>query len=578
MKTKPIQTSFAGGEVTDLVLGRSESVIYQQGAEVMENFIPDSRGPGLDRGGTEYLDDVVSASTVGVRVQAFQVSGSLFYNLEFSNLALHIRTPENVAPAVGATFVTVYTNAQLRELRFVPVPAGNVLYVLHENVQPYKLTYTAATDTFTFAAVTFTSKPASWTGTNWPAVGAVFQGRLWLGRTPSGLQTFWASASGTYEDFSVSGTPVASDAILGVVMEHFGAIQWMIGTKTFVIGTLTGEYIVKSDTGVISAQDIQIERQSSYGSAFVEALMIGNRIFHVSAEGRKIRMMEYAFSKDNWVSDEASYFADHITENDPVLEIHWLPNPDSLLFAVLESGSCIYFTWEAEAEVHGWSPYNGVGTILSASSGLWNGRSVLTLITKRVVGLPLQVEITRLSASNPQYYMDCFTIDSAGGGTSVTGLPSLYNGLEVQVLTDGAVHPPQTPVGGAITLQWDATVVVVGFKYTPKLKTLPIDTGSAQGSSAADFKMYNKFIVRLIRSAMPLFEHAINYDEITGATIRPPTRHPTTPMGTPEPLITQDVELTILGWDRKAQIHIEQDLPLPLNIASIFGELSQENF
>ncbi len=566
MKTFPLQTSFAGGEVTDKILGRTESVIYQQGAIIMENMIADSRGPALDRGGTEFESEKAVA-TEEVLLEEFQVTGDKVYLLRFTPLLLEISTPDGTAPAVGASHVIVHTAGQISTIRVVPVPGGNAAYILHENVAVYKLTYNITTDTFTYAAVTFTAKPTSWTGTNWPAVGAVFQGRLWLGRTPSAPETFWASKSGLFEDFTnVSGNP--DEAILAVTMEHYGAIQWMIGTKNFVIGTLTGEYIVKSDTGIVASDDIQIDRQSTHGSSFADARMIGDRIFHISAGGKKIRMMEYSFSKNNWISDEANFFADQLVENDHFTKIVWLPNPTNLLFAQRESGNGTLFTWEAEVEVHGWSPYLLDGALVSCAGGLVNGNSVLTLATNRRTGI-IDYEHTPIDPDlDPTYYMDNWVSGTIGGDNrTITGLAHL-NGFDCQVLVDGAVHPNETPSGGSITLDFDATsTVIVGLQYTPKVKTMPIDTGSQEGTTKAHFKQFSKYLVHILDSAVPLIDGS-----------RAPTRFPATPMGTPEPLRTDFIEVSLLGWDRQAQVEISQDLPVPLNILAVFGELSQENF
>lgn len=564
MKTFPLQTSFAGGEVSEKVLGRTETVIYQQSAITMENFIPDSRGPALSRKGFKHRTQLSGVGS-NILLENLQVSGDKAYVLTFTNLLLTIAQPDGTAPAGGASHVIPHTGAQVSTIRVVPVPGGSAAYILHENVAVYKLSYAIATDTFTWAIVTFTAKPAAWTGTNWPAVGAVYQGRLWLARTPGAPETFWASKSGAPEDFT--GGVTAADAILGVVMEHYGAIQWMIGTKNFVIGTLTGEYIVKSDTGVISSQDIQIDRQSTHGSRFADALMIGDRIFHISAGGRKIRMMEYSFSKNNWISDEANYFADHLTEFNRFTKIIWLPNPGNLLYAQNELSDGAFFVWEAETDVHGWSPMSTAGQVLSCTASIVDGMSVHTIATTR--GIVVDIDHSVIDIFDDEYDMDSWIEGVIGGDKrTITGLNHLQ-GREVQLLVDGAVHPSKVVAApGQVVLDFDAnSSVIAGQQFIPKIKTMPIDTGTSQGTSKAHFKQFNRYLVSILESAIPL---------ING--VRAPTRFPATPMDTAEELRTDFVDVTILGWDRLAQVEIEQDLPLPLNVLAVFGELSEENF
>ena len=51
-----------------------------------------------------------------------------------------------------------------------------------------------------------------------------------------------------------------------------------------------------------------------------------------------------------------------------------------------------------------------------------------------------------------------------------------------------------------------------------------------------------------------------------------------TPMGTPEALFTGDVESTELGWDRISNVTVKQDLPLPLIVLSVYGEIAKNAF
>jgi hypothetical protein len=71
MATQPIQTSFAGGEVTPKILGRVDLDLYRRAVKVDEEFIPFPLGSALMRAGSAYR-----ASLAGVvRSIPFNVSG-----------------------------------------------------------------------------------------------------------------------------------------------------------------------------------------------------------------------------------------------------------------------------------------------------------------------------------------------------------------------------------------------------------------------------------------------------------------------------------------------------------------------
>jgi hypothetical protein len=44
-------------------------------------------------------------------------------------------------------------------------------------------------------------------------------------------------------------------------------------------------------------------------------------------------------------------------------------------------------------------------------------------------------------------------------------------------------------------------------------------------------------------------------------------------MDTPDPWISEDIQVMNLGWDRKEDLLIEEDLPIPFKIISVFGEM-----
>lgn len=484
-----------------------------------------------------------------------------------------VAVPDDITP-LG--FDTPWTCQHIPELYFVPAPDGEAVYVLHRGVQTHKITYDDETDTFDLIPVTFTDtgedplwvRPPEW-GPGiydpWPGVGTIYQGRLWLMSTRDDLEAMWGSRSGEYEKFYIEDTDniVANDAILNVPMENFGRIQWVLGTKRLVVGTINAEYVITSTDGLIRPNDIQILKQSTYGSKAIQPIQIDDQILYVSPDGRKVRAMSYLERADNWISEDLTLLAEHLTKA-KVIDMVWAPNPDNLLTCLLADGIAITCTYDHNINVAAWTPHETTGFITSMAVGHVLGSSYRNVLVKRQVGKFSYEVVPVIEGSTP---LDSFVRKAnVIPFNTVEGLDHL-EGYEVQIIADGAVHPTRTVVGGIVTLQNEYTDVYVGLGYSKKLITLPFDKGSATGSGAAHFKRYNKILVRVLDSAKPI----INGD-------RPPTRNPSTPMNTAELPRTEDVEVANLGWDRSALVTIEQDLPLALTVIAIFGELGQENF
>lgn len=566
MKLDPIQTTFQSGELSPRMLGRTETDQYKQGLSICQNMVADARGGIRNRAGTKHLLTVTA--TFG-RIEVFQVTEDIYYFLVFSAVAgvtqLDIYDSDGVPYTLSLT--TPWGPDELDDIFFIEEPTGNYLYMVHPGAPTQKLEYIPASTSFTvLQTVSFTSKPAEWIVGNYPSCGAIFQGRLWLGGTITEPATFWGSKSGAYEDFSVSAPVVASDAIIAVSMERFGAIQWMEGTKNLVVGTTNGEYLIVAESGLLQPGDINIERQSAYGSSHIQPVQVNERLFYVSGDGRKVRSMFFEFATNNWVSEDLIFISEHLSEG-VIVDIRWAPNPDNLLWVLLADGTMIACTYERSNNVQGWHRHDtAVGFFDSIAVGNASGTSTLGVIAVRTLGTESFEVMDTIGENFPLDSYIRSISPGSGGSTTITGLSHL-EGEEVQIVADGAVKPVQTVASGQIVVPYEASVFYVGLGFSKKIKTLPLDMGSQTGSGASHFKRYVNILVRVLTSAAPL---------ING--MRPPTRNPATPMNTPEQPRTEDIEVVDLGWDRFAQVEIEQDLPLNLTVVAVFGSVAQEDF
>jgi len=86
----PIQTSFNGGELSPLMLGRVDFERYRSSLGTCLNWIPLVQGPLTRRPGTYFCDEVKD-STKATRVVAFKYSTTQAYILEFGNLYVRFK-------------------------------------------------------------------------------------------------------------------------------------------------------------------------------------------------------------------------------------------------------------------------------------------------------------------------------------------------------------------------------------------------------------------------------------------------------------------------------------------------------
>lgn len=169
-KAAPIQTNFTAGELSPRLEGRVDISKYFNGARTLKNMTIHAHGGATRRGGTKH---VATAKTPmkKVRLIPFQFSVEQAYMLEFAEGC--IRFYRDDAQIGGGGFSSGFSNgfsgeanivevantyleSELFEIQFVQ--SADVLYLVHPNHPPAKLTRTAV-DTFALNDEVFENGP-----------------------------------------------------------------------------------------------------------------------------------------------------------------------------------------------------------------------------------------------------------------------------------------------------------------------------------------------------------------------------------------------------------------------------------
>jgi hypothetical protein len=560
-KVLPLQDTFQGGEVTPKLFARTESEGYLTGLKTCENFVVLRHGPVESRLGTRYIDTIAGSTA---RIFSFIANANEYYTVVISdNLQMRIYDRAGVEHA-NSPIAHTYDAADIEAMQAEMPPGILDMYFVTPLVAPAKLVYDRATDVFTFAPVTFTGKPAEGVDgvtkpdNNWPESITFFQGRSWWGSTPTTPETFWASKSGLFENLTPGS---ADDDGMEFTMNRKGRIEWMEGIKNLIVGTASGEFIVTSDGAVITPSDVAVEQQSANGSRSTQAQPIGVMALYVSPDGSKLRDMTYRWTESGWVSRDLSFTSEHFAVEGAFSRISYARDPESFIWLNSSSGSLYGCTFEPELKIMAWHRHVTNGEFLDTSCPIFDGKAEPHHLIKRNIDGGDVIYLERFD----DYRLDANDYYS-GAATTAVSAPHLANET-VSVLADGAVHPDITLDGsGNGTIQFAASEIVVGFSFTAKMETLPADFGAQAGSAIGSIKHWNRIFVRLKDSAKP---------KING--VRPPDRSPATPMNTPEPVASEDVDVRNLGRDRAAIVTVEQDLPLICTVLGIFGEISQSH-
>ena len=162
-KASPIQTSFNAGELSPALEGRVDLGKYASGCKKLENFIPMVQGPIRRRSGTRFVEEVKNSANRTWLIR-FEFSETQAYILEFGNLYIRFYTNHGQVLSGGSAYeiASPYTTADLTNdndsLRLRFVQSGDVVYFVHPNYSPRKLSRFGATN-WTLTEVDFEGGP-----------------------------------------------------------------------------------------------------------------------------------------------------------------------------------------------------------------------------------------------------------------------------------------------------------------------------------------------------------------------------------------------------------------------------------
>ena len=190
--------------------------------------------------------------------------------------------------------------------------------------------------------------------TGHPACVSFFEQRLVFADTSDQPQTLFFSKSGDYENMT-SGTSSDDAMVYTIASNQVNAIESLKATRTLIVMTTGGEYSVTSGSSqdAITPTNINIRKQSNYGSAGVDALSIGNATIFLQRAKRKIRELAYNFDTDGYQAPDMTILSEHITDSG-ITQMDYQQEPYSVVWCVRTDGVLAGLTYNRLENVTAW--------------------------------------------------------------------------------------------------------------------------------------------------------------------------------------------------------------------------------
>lgn len=132
-------------------------------------------------------------------------------------------------------------------------------------------------------------------------------------------------------------------------------IRHTVAGRRLLLFTTDGIFAVHAGGEGFAARTCQIERVSPVGAGAAPPTDTGAAVLFTAEDDRALLEMRYSFAEDAHVTVDRSVLARHLTEGASVVRTAWQAWPDGILWALLDDGSLLAFTYLPEHEVFAWS-------------------------------------------------------------------------------------------------------------------------------------------------------------------------------------------------------------------------------
>jgi len=258
----------------------------------------------------------------------------------------------------------------------------------------------------------------------YPAAVSLHKERLVFAGTVSEPDTMWFSQTDDWHNFLVSDLDTSA-VTFRLAADQANTIRWLCSHKDLMIGTSGDEWQLNTPPGKPFARST-VQRQTTYGSAKIQSLLVNNQVCYVQRNAKKIQRMKFAFETNNWQSTDLTLLSEHIT-GDGVVEMAYQRTPFSILWSVCENGELLALVLEDNQEILGWSRYvfDGYCESVAVVAGTTEDR-VWLIIRREINGetvryieelMPIDFE-----DQDSAFYVDCGLSFDYGDAVEITNI------------------------------------------------------------------------------------------------------------------------------------------------------------
>ena len=502
------------------------------------------------------------------------------------NLTSTTMTSSHTAEGATTTLTLSSTTGVNSDQGWLSTDVGRLVHIKDGHVKISSITSTTVAVGTVEVAISSGSATDDWAlgafsdTTGHPKCVSFFEQRLVFAGTTEQPQTLFFSRSGDYENMDDNyhgATTDASAMVYTIASNQVNAIQAIKATRTLIVMTTGGEFTVTSGAteDPVTPTNLNIRKQSSYGSAGVDALSIGNTTIFLQRAKRKIRELAYNFDTDGYIAPDLTILSENISESG-LIQIDYQQEPYSVVWGVRTDGKLVGMTYNRLQDVVAWHEHAFGGTNAKCTSvaviDIDTNEDQVWVIVERTINGSTKKYVEYLTPSDFNsdleefHYVDSGLSYDGASTTTLSGLDHL-EGETVQIITNGSTHPNKVVTSGSVTLDRATTKAKVGLGYVSTLQTMRLDEGTGGTDQTKTKRIYDV---------------TVRFYETVGAKVGPdennlddiPFRDSSHPVDQPVPLFTGDKETEFPSdYGTDGFVLIKQEQALPMTILAVYARL-----
>lgn len=424
----------------------------------------------------------------------------------------------------------------------------------------------------------------------YPAALTLHNQRLIFMGTANQPLTLWGSATADFMNFR-RGLNDSDGFSFSLAADESSPIVWgqSVGAG-IIVGTESSEWLATASDGSASMTptNFQAKRQSQYGSANVEAIIVGPRALFAKSGARYVMEFQYAYDEQAFFALALNELSDHLTLAG-IKQLAFSRKPEEMVWVVTNDGKLLTMTYRREKQEIAWA-YHEMADTECESIAVINGTELVDhvyIATKRTLNgsdrrfverIDLDTlinldsdEIDTEAQRSLLTYLDCSKRSTGTFTDSADGFDHL-EGLEVALWVDGTRHNPKVVTGGEVELDRPASTVLAGLDYSDETMFASYHTDLSQSPGTTQGKRYKagEILARVYRTTAFRVADDLTTDKIFDAKIL----QVTDPVNTIHPAVSRIVRCCGAPmWQDDITLTIRATGAEPSNILAIIADM-----